>query len=214
METLVPKALSTINATFQIKNSSKRGGNTNPAFANLQTESQIFYKFWPYLSRMTSEVQYLTKNSKMIEILARQKLFLSSNGFQNITDLYLPILPLTKNALNYLHGHFPLANTPHEIYLDLIKLNIKFTSLTPAVLRAKLRTDAREHSSFLAQNQNILLSLLLYASADFQPPPGIAEDGNKTIPLYKELAGTYTRTRYVQCISVQPNCYAYQELNK
>ena len=201
LESLLPKVLLMINYSFVSQKSIKKGENsdfiilrsmiTNQNNQNNQIDIlKFFYLYWPYLSRMKSEVKNLIKKSKIIDIISKNCFFLSINGFQYISEIFLPIIPLTKKSSNYLQKYFPLADVPNEIVKDFITLNIKYNEFTSSLLREKLKQNVAEHSLFLSKNFDILLSLLHYSCLDFMS----YENQN-----FKDLGGTYVHTFICLC---------------
>ena len=196
LEKLFPKTLLIINASFEKKKTIKLGEMPNSITlrsvlsneANQRNQFEIlkyFYHYWPYLSRMSSEVENLVKNSKIIDAISQNRFFLSSNGFQKLSDILLPRIAITKKTLNYLQNHFPIADIPFEIIENFKLLNISFNELTPNFLREKLKRSVTEHSNVLSGNFDILSSLLHYSCLDMNSN----EKQN-----FKDLAGAYVLT--------------------
>jgi hypothetical protein len=65
--------------------------NTSNLTVRAQTQAQHFYRYWPYLPRMTHQVAYLMKRNKMAESLTQSPLFLTLSGFKNVTEAFIPI---------------------------------------------------------------------------------------------------------------------------
>ena len=111
---------------------------------------------------MSSEVENLIKNSKILDIISQNRFFLSSNGFQKLSDILLPKIPMTKKVLNYLQNYLPIADIPFEIIQNFKLLNISYNELTSNFLREKLKRNVNDHSNVLSGNFDTLLSLLQY----------------------------------------------------
>jgi hypothetical protein len=166
LELLAPKVILTVLTPYKPKKPEYSGSGPGSIVKKLQTESQYFYKYWPYLSRTTSEVSYLMKKCKMLQSLSDSALFLNINGFQRLAELYLPILPIGKKTVRYLQDHFNIGFIPHQVTEDFTSLKIRFNPLLPSKLREKLKRDERGHCDILESDLSLLLSLLMYCTSD------------------------------------------------
>lgn len=155
----------------------------------LLTESQYFYKYWPYLSRTTPEVSYLMKRCKMAQSLADIPLYLTVNGFQKLAEVYLPILPIGKKTVKYLQDHFNLAYIPHQITQDTTALKIRYNPLLPSKLREKLKRDERGHCDILESDLSLLLSLLSYCVSDMHTKTHNSQELELDSEIFTQLAG-------------------------
>jgi hypothetical protein len=182
LELLIPKAILTVLAPYKMKKPENSASGPGSLVKKLQMESQYFYKYWPYLSRTTSEVSYLMKKCKMSQSLADSALFLTINGFQRLAELYLPILPIGKKTVKYLQDHFNLAFIPHQITVDIKALKIRFNPLLPAKLRDKLKRDERGHCDILESDLSLLLSLLIYCTSDMH-----SKNNSQELELHSDI---------------------------
>lgn len=133
-----------------------------------QTQAQHFYRYWPYLPRMTHQVAYLMKRNKMAESLTQSPLFLTLSGFKNVTEAFIPIIPVGEEMLRYLQTLFKLTFIPHQLASDLIELKGRHSPLSPVMLREKLKRAGMERTlgSLEGGNALLIVSLLMYATAD------------------------------------------------
>jgi len=57
-------------------------------------QAQWFYKYWPYLPRLTSESAHVARlQSRLFEQLGGSALFLSTQGFVALGDVLMPVRP-------------------------------------------------------------------------------------------------------------------------
>ena len=193
VEKLFLKSLFLINATFDKEKPIKTGEISPSALLRSVLSNQenqrnkfeilkYFYQYWPYLPRMSSEVENLIKNSKILDTISQNRFFLSSNGFQKLSDILLPKIPMTKKVLNYLQNYLPIADIPFEIIQNFKLLNISYNELTSNFLREKLKRNVNDHSNVLSGNFDTLLSLLQYCCLDMN---------NNEKQNFKDLAGAY-----------------------
>lgn len=164
-EYLQPKALLTLSQSNPFRSNDQ---NTSNPSLKAQIQSQHFYRYWPYLPRMTHEVAHLVKRSKMAESLTQSPLFLTINGFRNISEAFIPIIPVGEEMLRYLQTLFKLTFVPQQLASDLVELKGRYSPLTSAMVREKLKRAGVDRTLGTLQGGNALLivSLLTYCTAD------------------------------------------------
>jgi hypothetical protein len=142
--------------------------NTANLTVRAQTQAQHFYRYWPYLPRMTHQVAYLMKRNKMAESLTQSPLFLTLSGFKNVTEAFIPIIPVGEEMLRYLQTLFKLTFIPYQLASDLMELKGRHSPLSPGMLREKLKRAGMDRTLGTLEGANALLivSLLMYATAD------------------------------------------------
>ena len=164
-EYLQPKALLTLSQSNPFRRNDQ---NTSNPSLKARIQSQHFYRYWPYLPRMTHGVAHLMKRSKMAEALTQSPLFLTLNGFRNISEAFIPIIPVGEEMLRYLQTLFKLTFVPQQLASDLAELKGRYSPLTSAMVREKLKRAGMDRTLGTLQGGNALLimSLLTYCTAD------------------------------------------------
>lgn len=177
---------------------SDQNQNTSNLTARAQTQAQHFYRYWPYLPRMTHQVAYLMKRNKMAEPLTQSPLFLTLSGFKNVTEAFIPMIPVGDEVFQYLRTLFKLTLVPHQLASDLMELKGRHSPLTPGMLREKLKRAGMDRTLGSLEGGNALLieSLLMYATADAivnthrqGPGQGLQFDVVSSRNAWKDLAG-------------------------
>jgi hypothetical protein len=172
--------------------------NQNPSNLTVlaQTQTQHFYRYWPYLPRMTHQVAYLMKRNKMAESLTQSPLFLTLSGFKNVTEAFIPIIPVGEEMLRYLQTLFKLTLMPHQLASDLMELKGRHSPLSPGMLREKLKRAGMDRTlgSLEGGNALLIVSLLTYATADaivstHRQGQGLQFDVVSSRNAWKDLAG-------------------------
>ena len=155
------------------------------------SQAQHFYRVWPYLPRMEHEVAFLCGKSKMLGYLTQGPLFLTANGFQKASDIYLPIYQLEGLTANYLSKSLHLALIPHQITADLYDSKKKCNFLTSSILRDKFKDSVRGHCEALKDKLDVLSSLFIYATNDIVSCKNLSERKMLSISLAGKNKSTF-----------------------
>ena len=153
-----------------------------------------FYKYWPYSSRMTADLEQVVGLGQLYQALYGEKLFLALGEFKTGREIIFCTADFTAPVFEYLKQVLPVGAFAPQVGRDLVgSKKVKPVTLTPARLRealSRLRNSGASRSGNADRLRLTVadaISLLEYLLSDMLSPAVTGEFYVRN--LYRQLAG-------------------------
>ena len=153
-----------------------------------------FYKYWPYSTRMTTDLEQVAGLGQMYQALYGEKLFLALGEFKAGREIIFCTADFNAPVFEYLKQVLPVGAFAPQVGRDLVgSKKVKPVTLTPARLRealSRLRNNEAGRSGNVERVRLTVadaISLLEYLLSDMLNPSITGEFYVRN--LYRQLAG-------------------------
>ena len=153
---------------------------------SFEDDLRLFYKFWPFFSRMSKYMQEfipaITKGSNLYQDLSKPgvSFYLTNRDeFKSIEDGCFECTDYftSDSVAKYFRATISIFTVPLMVVEDLARVEIKMKQLTPSFARHMLKVQGPRHAAYLRHKPKEALELLEFCLADIPPTNGEQSKG-------------------------------------